>query len=372
MKRSLKTLAHITSIALALSACGSDDAGPDKKVVNRAPIPDNQFKPAELENTIGNLVDEISQTEAKELKLGVVLKTFSGYWEPVKLGANRAIGELDVSGAVLAPTEDDPDDALDRQLEILQEQREVGFDGLGVAPLQTSVGEEIDAAVDQGIPVVTIDSDLDSKRTLYIGTINYEAGKTAGNTLADLIPEASGRVVILGHNDDTWPDGFARSNGAKDVLEQAGYQVTVLKTTWDANGDETDSEAIKVLLTDSDPPVVGLLSMFSPTYRLGMAAEKAGKTGDDVTIAGFDFDTKTLDYMRSGMIKATHAQRQYYMGYIVPYVLYSLNVLGEAKTLDLLSDHMVDAYRFDAGLDVVHADQIDEYNAFLDSLGIGG
>ena len=125
-------------------------------------------------------------------------------------------------------------------------------------------------------------------------------------------------------------------------------------------------------LGEADPPVVGMLSMFSPTYRCAMAAEMAGLTADDVTIVGFDFSSKTLEYMRSGLVQATHAQRQYYMGYMVPYVLYSLNVLGESKTLDILSPHLIDGRRFDAGLDVVRADQLDEYNAFLDSLGIGG
>ncbi len=40
--------------------------------------------------------------------------------------------------------------------------------------------------------------------------------------------------------------------------------------------------------------------------------------------------------------------------------------------MNILSPQMVDEFRFNAGIDVVHADQVDEYNAFLDSLGIGG
>ena len=91
-----------------------------------------------------------------------------------------------------------------------------------------------------------------------------------------------------------------------------------------------------------------------------------------MTIVGFDFEPETLTYMQSGLIKATHAQRQYYMGYMVPYVLYSLKVLGPSRTLDILAPEMVDEQRFNAGIDVVRADQVDEYNSFLDSLGIGG
>jgi len=91
-----------------------------------------------------------------------------------------------------------------------------------------------------------------------------------------------------------------------------------------------------------------------------------------VTIVGFDFEPETLTYMQSGMIKATHAQRQYYMGYLVPYVLYSMKALGAERTLDILSPQMTDTVRFNAGIDVVSAEKVDAYNAFLDSLGITG
>lgn len=373
MKRSFGTVVRLGTLALALSACGSD-GGSDKKLVHRAPVPDNTFKPAALESTISDLVDAIGETAPRDLQLAVLLKNFVGYWEPVKLGANRAIGELDVSGVVLAPSEETEDEALAQQILQIQEQREGAYDGLAIAPLKSVLAEEIDATVDAGIPVVTLDSDLESKRSLYVGTINYEAGKTSGQTLTDMLEAkgARGSVVVLGQVTESWPDGYSRTQGAKDVLSAAGYDVIQHQITWDATSDVTDSEALATLLAEADPPIVGMVCMFSPTHRLAMAAELAGKTAEDVTIVGFDFGTETLDYMRSGLVQATHAQRQYYMGYLVPYVLYGFSVLGERKTLDILAPHMVDAHRFDAGLDVVRADQLDEYNAFLDSLGIGG
>jgi ribose transport system substrate-binding protein len=76
--------------------------------------------------------------------------------------------------------------------------------------------------------------------------------------------------------------------------------------------------------------------------------------------------------MDAGMIKATHAQRQYYMGYLTPYLLYGMNVLGKDKVKDILGSHMVDEHRFNSGLDVVGANQLDDYYSFLDNLGIGG
>jgi ribose transport system substrate-binding protein len=368
-----KMIVSMVGISAALGACGGSDDG-EKKTINRVEIPDSEFKPVALEATIGQLVSELGRTEPQSVQLGVVLKTLTGYWEPVKVGANRAIGELDVPGVVSAPTESTPEERLAQQLEIMQTQRQTGYRGLGIAPMATEIGDSIDDSVDSGIPVVTIDSDLvDSKRQLYIGTINYEAGRTAGETLLRFMKNGEGTVLVLGHDKETdWPDGYQRTKGAADVLEAAGYTVVVRKTTWDDGGVELDVDYLSEALMTADPPAVGMLGMFSAAYRCAMAAERNELTADDVKIVGFDFEPETLAYMRSGLMLATHAQRQYYMGYLVPYVLYGMNVLGVDKTLNIIAPHMVDENRFNAGLDVVDADQLDEYNGFLDSLGVGG
>ena len=48
------------------------------------------------------------------------------------------------------------------------------------------------------------------------------------------------------------------------------------------------------------------------------------------------------------------------------------SITTRERGVDLLAPEMVDETRFNAGIDVVRADQVDEYNAYLDSLGIGG
>jgi ribose transport system substrate-binding protein len=374
MTRKLNLCMKFSALALLLAGCGSTEEEAAKKTVTRVEIPESEFKPVELENTIDNLIGEIGKTEPQALQLGVVLKTLTGYWEPVKLGSNRAFTELEVSGVVVAPAEGTEEESRNRQVEMLHERQDAGYDGFGVAPLADILQAPIDGLVDSGTPVVTIDSDLvASKRQLYIGTINSEAGRTAGETLSGMLAGDGGTVIILGHEvEPDWPDGYNRTMGAKEVLEASGYSVIVRQTTWTDEGAIEDVEFMTAALESADPPAVGMLSMFSPTFRCAEAAEAAGMTGDDVTIVGFDFEPDTLAYMRSGLIKATHAQRQYYMGYMVPYVLYSMKVLGVEKTMDIIAPHMVDAYRFNAGIDVVRADQVEDYNAFLDSLGIGG
>jgi ribose transport system substrate-binding protein len=374
MNARIGLLISALGLVFGASACGSDgSAAAPKKNITRTAVKDSAFKPADLEATIGKLVKAIDDTAAEELQLGVVLKELAGYWEPIQIGASRAIGELGATGGTSAPDASSGQEAIDKENAILQGYIDGGYDGFGVAPFEAGNRPPIDAAADAGMHVVTIDSDLaDSKRDLYVGTINAEAGKTAGNTLKSLLTTSPGTVILLGHDDPGWVDGYARTMAAKDVLEAAGYTVGVLKTNWDENGEATDLDALATMIASADPPVVGMMGMFSNAFRCAMAAEAAGLTSDQVAIAAFDFDAKTVEYMRSGMIKATHAQRQYYMGYMVPYVLYGMKVLGVDKTKSILKPQMVDDARFNAGLDVINATQLDEYYSFLDSLGVGG
>ncbi len=374
MSLKLSRCIHLAGLAYALVACGSDDSAAPKKSVSRVEIPESEFKPIELEDTVNTLVSEIQKTNPKQLQLAVVLKDNSNFWESVKIGANRAFGELGVSGVVLAPTESTEEEARNQQVALLQEREGAGYDGLGLAPLADILSPEIDNFADAGVPVVTIDSDLpDSERELYIGTINYEAGHTSAETLTGMLAGKLGTVIVLGHADEpTWPDGYNRTQGATDVLTSAGYNVIVRQTTWTTDGEQEDVDFMTDAITTADPPVVGMLSMFSPTYRCARSVTAAGLTGDDVTIVGFDFEPETVTDMQSGLIKATHAQRQYYFGYMLPYVLYSMKVLGPDKTRDILAPEMVDEHSFNAGIGVVRYDQVDEYNTYLDSLGIGG
>jgi ribose transport system substrate-binding protein len=372
MNRRLGSLAWIIGLTIGVSACsGADDAGA-KKTVKRDTSTQSEFQPSDLEKTVDTLVTEIGKTAPVDLQIAVVLKQLNNYYLPIQTGASRAISELNLAGQVLAPQSSAGDDAINEQNDIMNSGLKSGYNALGVAPFEVGNQPPIDAAADSDVPVVTIDSDLaSSKRDLYIGTMNSEAGKTAGTTLVSLIKENSGTVILLGHDDEGWPDGFDRTNGAKDVLESAGFTVVVRRTDWSETGEAADIDFLTAAITDADPPVVGMMGMFSDAYRCAIAAEAVGKTGDDIAIAAFDFEPKTVEFMRTGMIKATHAQRQYYMGYMTPYVLYGFKALGKEATKAILAPQMVGDSRFNTGLDVIPAAKLDGYYSYLDKLGVG-
>jgi len=359
-------------VALLSAACGSGSPDASNKVIQRQTVPDSQFKPAALEATIDDLVTAIEKTPAESHKMAILLKQLTGFFASVATGSNRAISELQVTGTVVGPASPTGDQTQNIMLQdmFLQQALTEGYDTLGISPQATSLDSDIDAYVAKGVPVVALDSDApDSMRSLYVGTINKAAGVTGGNTLLGMLPPAPGTVIVLGNTDTTWADGIDRTAGAQGVLEAAGYTVQVISTDWSMTGEASNVTALQAALTGASPPAVGMLGLFSAGYRCAMAAQANGMTGADIKIVGFDFDPSTVMFLQSGLMQATHAQREYYEGYLVPYVLYGIKVLGLDATKAILKPQMVDDFRVDTGVDVVPAAQVDDYNAFLDSIG---
>ncbi|WP_438001629.1 substrate-binding domain-containing protein [Sorangium sp. So ce185] len=360
-------------LMLAAAACGSGDAGgegADSDIITRADIPDNEFFPMELESRIDSLVAELNKTSLEPMQMVVLLKNLSDFFEPIAVGANRAIGELEAIGNVLGPTDqpdDDPTTTQDLQNQQIQQAVADRAKGIGVSPFGDVNKAAIDEAAAAGVHVVTFDSDLvDSKRSLYVGSLGYSAGKTAASTLLEMLPEPPGTVLIHGITGKDWPDAFDRTQAAQDVIGKAGYTFTVTQAAF-VGEESADVDQMKAVLEAANPPVVGMLGLFNISYRLVMAAEAAGIEG--VPIVAFDYDPKTVEYMREGRIRATHTQRQYYEGYLVPYILYGINTIGLDATKQILAPLVDDKGRVNIGIDVVLSEKIDDYNDFLNTIG---
>jgi len=337
----------------------------------RKAIPESTFKPPAIEGVVDGIVTELNKLphDAK-MKLSFMPKELTGFWERTIDGATDAFEELKVVSTTVAPEEADVNgnNAGGAQASYIDERVAQGYNGIGIASHNSDTVPSIDAAVDAGMTVITFDSDEPtSKRQMYLGTINTSAGTTGGETLAELLGTTKGTVIVLGFDDIAWQGGYERTHAAADALTAAGQTVSIYHTDWT---DQSLNEAgmIEIMQT-ADPPVVGCLGVFSNAHLCASAADKAGVTAS-VTNVAFDFEPETIAFIEAGKIKATHVQRQYYMGYVIPYLLYAAQALGIEQTKTLAADIMIDAQTVDTGLDVVTPDTLDAYYTFLSSLSL--
>ena len=230
------------------------------------------------------------------------------YWQSAAQGLAHAAAEMKVRQDVQGPDGHDPQgehDAFKRAVAMKPS-------GILVSATDASIlTPDINAALDQNIPVITIDADApESKRLFFVGTDNYSAGLIGGHMTAKLL-NGKGNVVIF-----TMP---GQSN-LKDRLQ--GYQsafadhtdVKVMQVV-DMNGNSDLAFDSAKKMIDSKAKVdafVCLEAIACPAVAdVVNRANMAGK----IVVVAMDTDPLTIDWINKGVISATIAQKSYTMAY---------------------------------------------------------
>src|ERR1051325_5845643 len=129
-----------------------------------------------------------------KLKIAVMPKgTKHQFWQSVKAGADKAGEEEHVEVLWVGPQNETD---TTEQVNLVQTQVTNKVNGIVLAAQdKTALGPPLKAAMDKGIPVVTIDSGVEDKSAslCYIATDNVKGGEAAADKLAELIGD-NGKV----------------------------------------------------------------------------------------------------------------------------------------------------------------------------------
>jgi len=115
------------------------------------------------------------------------------YWNANKAGLEDVCRELGVKATFTGPQDQDPP-AQATQLDQIMARKPAG---ILIAPgNEDTLKPYIDKAIDEGIPVICVDTDApSSKRVAYFGTSNYEAGVMGAHIMARALFEKAGLPV---------------------------------------------------------------------------------------------------------------------------------------------------------------------------------
>src|SRR5579884_4134305 len=241
----------------------------------------------------------------------VAANTKVQYWQTALAGLNHAATEMGVKAEMQGPDGHDPQAEHDAFRRVMAQKPA----GILVSVADASIiGPDIDAAMQQGIPVITMDSDApNSKRLFFVGTDNYNAGVLGGN-LASKLLNNKGNVVVyrlpsqMNQNDrlSGYQAAFATHPDIKVI------KVVDLEEQPDISGFAYDN-AKKLL--DSKAKVDAFVCLESRSCGgVADAVSRAGMTGK-VVIVAMDTDSETLDWMQKGVTSATIAQKPFTMAY---------------------------------------------------------
>jgi len=258
-----------------------------------------------------------SEHSSDELYVLVSANIQVPYWKAAGGGLSQAGAQLKVRTDFVGPDEYDPKaekEAFDKVLT----RKPTGI--LVSAADASLLKDSIDAAINAGVPVITIDSDAPaSKRLFFIGTNNYQAGVTGGQRLAAEL-KGKGNVVVF-----TMPaqaNLAERLRGYRDALEShpeikiarivdiAGDPRVAFDTTTEILGKERDKvDAFVCLEAQAGKEVATVLNSNKITGKV---------------VVAMDTDPDTLEWIRKGVIAATISQKPYTMSYVGLRILDSL------------------------------------------------
>lgn len=244
------------------------------------------------------------------------------FWSVVQQGVAQAGEDMGIQVEYQAPTTFD----MVAMSQLIDAAVATEPDGLVVSvPDAEALSPSITAAVEAGIPVITMNSGSDVAAELgaltHVGQTEYEAGFGGGERMA-----AEGVTNALCVNQEVGNAALdQRCQGFTDAMSAAGGTVEVLAV--DLNDPTGSQQAIEAGLT-ANPDVNGILTLGPTGSAPALAAlESAGLT-DTIKLATFDLSPEVLVAIRDGQMLFAIDQQQYLQGYlpIVLLTLYATNL----------------------------------------------
>jgi ribose transport system substrate-binding protein len=230
------------------------------------------------------------------------------YWQTATAGFYAAGKQMGVNTDVLGPDNYDPNAEKDELHRVLAKKPA----GILISPADPALLKpEIDAAIAQGIAVLTIDTDApDSNRLFYLGTNNYQAGLLGGQVAVRELKGKGNVIVFTMPNQTNLED---RMRGYRDAFEKApGIKIARVV---DIKGDPRIVFDQTQAIVDKKEPIDGFICLEAQGGKEVATVLSNAKVTGKVVVA-MDTDDKTLDWVKQGVIAATIAQKPYTMGYV--------------------------------------------------------
>lgn len=255
----------------------------------------------------------------QSFKIAVIPKgTTHEFWKAIHAGAKKAAGELGVEVIWKGPVKEDDRES---QIAVIEDFITRGVDGIVVAPLDSSaLVAPIEEAIGKGIPVVIIDSGLNSDNYVsFVATDNYKGGKLGGEHLAKLLG-GKGRVVLLRYQVGS-ASTQEREKGFLDAMKENPGITVVSDNQYGGATTETAQRAAENLLAPLKKPdgTLSIDGIFCPneSTTVGMlrVLQDAGLAGK-VKFVGFDSSPTLIAALEKGQIHGLVLQNPFNMGYL--------------------------------------------------------
>jgi len=268
--------------------------------------------------------DAVGARATESLQLAVIAKsTVNAYWKAVESGARRAAQDLNVRIIWTGP---DAETNHTQQASIVDNMVNRGVDGIVLAPTNyTALVRPVESAVARGVPVILIDSTLDSDAPRsVIATDNAAAGRLAANAVIEAIGEDrpfGGKVLMLRFLEGSGSTEAREQGFADRITEAPGLELVDSMYTKGAGSTTDAADTADALLrrftannrvevdgifASNQPTAIGMLRKLEQFRAQGIAFEGG--------FVGFDAHDVLLEAVRERKIDALVVQNPLRMG----------------------------------------------------------
>ena len=260
-------------------------------------------------------------TAAEAYKIAVIPKgTTHEFWKSIHAGAVKAEQELKAQGVNVQIIWKGPLKEDDREQQIQVVENFVGqrISGIVLAPLdKKGLVAPVESAVRGKIPVVVIDSGLESKvQSSYIATDNREGGRIAARELGKLLGGKGNAIMIRLQVGSASTE--AREEGFLEVMKKDFPNIKLLSTDQHAGATRDTAKAVSENLLNRFGKQVNGIFCCNESSAAGMllALRDAGLAGGKVKFVGFDSGETLNAGLMAGDIQGLVVQNPMRMGYL--------------------------------------------------------
>jgi len=261
----------------------------------------------------------------------IVKKQNHDFWAVVELGALAAEREFGINVEYTGPTSEED---IDGQIRMVEAAIEDKVDAIVLAAIDYNLLVPVaEQARDAGIPVLIIDSNINSDRmNSFIGTDNVDAGRVLGQSLVDTMGTDVDIVIV------SFVKGAASSNereqGVMEIIE-ANENINLIDTLY-CNSDEAIAEALTIDMLEKHKELDAFVCLNAyATVGTARGVISKGLEGD-VKIIGFDSTPEEISYLEKDIIELVVVQNPFSMGYLgVKYAIeaaYGNTIPGNVNT----------------------------------------
>ena len=341
----LKSLSLAAALAFVVISCSKEES---------PSAPSTQ--PANAAASAGGSYQVFKASDPNALKLAFITNNTSEFWKIASAGVHKYEKEANIQVDIKMP----PNGKTEEQNSTIENLVSQGYNGIAVSSIAPNDQVAAINRAAKSTNVICFDSDCaKSNRILYIGTNNFEAGKTLGAEIVKLLPNGGKMAVFVGTL--SADNAAQRLGGIQEAIK--GHNIDIVAKKEDATDRaKARSNVEDVINAYGDLNLVcGLWSYNGPA--IAAAVEASGKKGK-VLAAVFDEEQGTLDGIRSGSIQCTCVQKPFQFGYLSSKWMHDLAVQGDSVQLPA-------GGVIDTGVDIINKDSVDDFQKKLEAMKAG-